>query len=386
MKIALLTNGIYPFNIGGMQKHSYYLAKYFSKCNIDVDIYYFRSKNSKNYTVGDYFKPEELKYLTFYELEFPLSPYFPGHYVYNSFKYSCNIYRRLQKRLTNIDYIYVQGFTGWKLLKEKKLGRKLPPIGLNFHGLEMYQIAANMRSKLEQYLFRWPVTYCLKNADIAYSLGGQLTNILKKRVAPSTIVLETPIGIEEKWLNKNIQPSNERRKFIFVGRYDRRKGIQELNKVIKRIHDTYEFDFEFIGPIPQKHRLELSNCTYHGSIYGEDKIIEIISSSDILVCPSYSEGMPTVILEAMSRGLAVIATDVGAVSELVSAETGWLVKPANLADLENAIIKAISLSKKRLTSKRETAFELIKNKFTWDKVIKDTLSQIENEVNGNITV
>ena len=49
-------------------------------------------------------------------------------------------------------------------------------------------------------------------------------------------------------------------------------------------------------------------------------------SCDILLCPSYSEGMPNVILEAMSRGLAIIATNVGAIRLLVSEDNGVLLQ------------------------------------------------------------
>ena len=52
------------------------------------------------------------------------------------------------------------------------------------------------------------------------------------------------------------------------------------------------------------------------------------------MCPSYSEGMPNVIMEAMSRGLAIIATDVGAVSKLVDEENGWLINPRGLEKLK----------------------------------------------------
>ena len=55
--------------------------------------------------------------------------------------------------------------------------------------------------------------------------------------------------------------------------------------------------------------------------------------------PSLSEGMPTVILEAMARGKAVIATDVGAVSELVSEENGVLIQAGSVEELSNALTR-----------------------------------------------
>ena len=40
MKISLLTDGIFPYVIGGMQKHSYYLVKYFAQIGVYVDLYH----------------------------------------------------------------------------------------------------------------------------------------------------------------------------------------------------------------------------------------------------------------------------------------------------------------------------------------------------------
>lgn len=381
MKIALLTNGIYPFNMGGMQKHSYYLARYMAQRKVQVDIYLYKQKEDIDEAIKNYFEPKELKYLAFHEINLPSSAYFPGHYLFNTYRFSCNVYQKLKDNLANVDFIYIQGFTGWKLLKEKKSGKNIPPVGVNFHGLEMFQIAADVRSKLERYLFRYPAKFCLREADIAFSLGGKLTDIIENKIFNTKKVWETPIGIEEKWLNERPDSSNKRRKFIFIGRYERRKGIQELNEAIKKIHKSYEFDVEFIGPIPKKNRLKLPNCKYHGAVYDEDKIIEIVSDGDILVSPSYSEGMPTVILEAMSRGLAVIATDVGAVSELVSSENGWLINPASIPDLKGALMKAIELPDDELMKKKQYALALIEKKFTWNKVIDITLNQIKEYIN-----
>jgi|AntRauTorcE11898_2_1112593.scaffolds.fasta_scaffold18146_2 glycosyltransferase involved in cell wall biosynthesis len=381
MKITLLTNGFYPFGMGGMQKHSYYLARYLAKKSVQVDVYYFKSRGSKEKDLEKFFAPEELKYLTFYELDFPSSVYFPGHYIFNSYRYSCNIYKKFKEHLADTDFVYVQGFSGWKLLNEKESGKKIPPVGINFHGLEMFQIPANTCTKLENNLFSYPTRSCLQKADIAFSLGGKLTGIIKSQVRGNTKIWETPIGIEEKWLRKEPSATKGVRKFIFIGRYERRKGIQELNKAITIVNKEYDFEFEFIGHIPSKNRLKLLNCHYHGPIYDEDKIIELTSDGDILVSPSYSEGMPTVILEAMSRRLAVIATDVGAVSELVSSETGWLIEPANLPQLEAALVKAINIPNAQLQQKKDSAFRLIEKKFTWSYVIDITLDRIKNHVN-----
>lgn len=101
------------------------------------------------------------------------------------------------------------------------------------------------------------------------------------------------------------------------------------------------FEFHFIGPIPAKAKIINSQVIYHGEIRTESKIRKIISNCDVLVCPSYSEGMPTVISEAM--GLAIIATDVGAVQEMVDGN-GWLIHNSRPKTIQKALIKAFHIS------------------------------------------
>src|SRR6202044_1787021 len=114
------------------------------------------------------------------------------------------------------------------------------------------------------------------------------------------------------------KPVGNKLKFVFVGRFERRKGIPELNKAIEQLLPNDNFTFDFIGDIPSEFRLNSPILTYHGKLSSETEIKKILSQCDVLVSPSYAEGMPISIMEAMAQGLAVIATDVGSVSTLVN--------------------------------------------------------------------
>jgi len=71
-------------------------------------------------------------------------------------------------------------------------------------------------------------------------------------------------------------------------------------------------------------------------------ILPWIAGADVVVNPSLSEGFPNVLLEALSVGRPVVATDVGGVAELITAgESGWLVPPADPAALARAIAVAL---------------------------------------------
>jgi glycosyltransferase involved in cell wall biosynthesis len=73
------------------------------------------------------------------------------------------------------------------------------------------------------------------------------------------------------------------------------------------------------------------------------EILRYIAGADLIVNPSLSEGLPNVVLEALALSRPVVATDVGGVSELITAgRTGWLVPPADAGALAEAIVAALA--------------------------------------------
>ncbi len=368
MHIALITDGISPYVLGGMQKHSFYLAKYLAQHQVHVDLIHF---NDSAYDIDqmEFFSEEEKKFIHPIVLKFPNSATFPGHYIYKSYKYSCIAFEAIQHKLNTYDFIYTKGFTGWKLISEKRKGHiKCCNIGVKFHGYEMFQMAPDFKTKLQQYLLQPFVKKLSQQADIVFSYGGKITDIIRSIGVKPEHIIEIPSGVEKSFIGASISSHNETyRKFIFLGRAERRKGIIELNDVLQKlISQKRNFKFEFIGPIPDSMKLTHDSIMYHGEIRDAQKIKSLLSQNDVLVCPSWSEGFPNVILEGMASGLAIIATNVGAINAMVNTNNGWLIEPANEKALYSAIIDAIE--SKDLTSKKQQSLELIKTKFNWDMI------------------
>ena len=102
-----------------------------------------------------------------------------------------------------------------------------------------------------------------------------------------------------------------------------------------------------------------------------DKLFEVLKKFDIFVLISNWEGFPRSILEAMSCGLAVIASDVGGIKEAVDENCGILVKRGDKEGIKNALerlIKNPSLIKKM----GEKAKEKVKKEFPLDKMLRET--------------
>ena len=156
-----------------------------------------------------------------------------------------------------------------------------------------------------------------------------------------------------------------------------------MHKAILQILPQQKFKFHFIGNIPDKLKLDNSNIIYHGVLLEKQKIRKIMEGCDILVCPSFSEGLPNVILEGMASGLAVIASDVGAIEGVVSDKTGWLIDAQNVDSLIKALHAALTINDDELMNMKVASNVIIREYFLWDTIIDKTISSITKILNRN---
>jgi glycosyltransferase involved in cell wall biosynthesis len=373
MKLAILADGVYPFVVGGMQRHSSNVVKYLAARGHEITLVHAVDNKNKELPSEDEVREKlgieiNAKFRAI-AIRFPSAGWMPGHYIKESYQLSRMMFDRLKGDWQSFDFVYAKGFCAWHLLHVKAKGENLPPIGVKFHGYEMFQKDADFKSKIQSWMLRGPVKWNNLNADVVFSYGGNITEIIKSIGVKPEKIEEVSGAIDSKWLSKTTRTNNpEHIRFLFIGRNERRKGIEELHRVIRKLIQTEKFEFHFIGPIPNSVRIKNEGLVYHGSISDSEKIISIIDQSHILVTPSYSEGMPNVILEGMARGLAVIATNVGAVNIEVDPDCGWLISPGNEDELMKVMITALRLEKGRLKQMQESSRQKVLNQFLWPDV------------------
>ena len=375
MNILFLTDGITPYVTGGMQKHSLILVKLLLKKGIQITLVHCGYTNQAEFST-DYkaiFSEIELKNLTIKFVPFLNKGRYPGHYIYENKVYSKRIYELFKNQLNKFDIVYAQGFTGWAFVKQTMK----PKVLVNFHGFEMFQKAASLKVKFEHLLLRPFVKLICKKSDFVYSFGGQIDQILLKIGIPQSKILDQSNGIELKWIKDSFQ-NHKPLNFVFIGRNERRKGIEELTKSLIKLKEQNQinFNFTFIGPIEPNQTIVSNQIKYLGEIKSQTKIHQILSSSDVLVCPSYAEGMPTVILEAMANGLAIITTDVGASSKMINGN-GIVLKNVEPQSISQAIINLNSISNSDLEDMKKSSLSLVKSKFIWEQVADDIIKDLK---------
>ena len=98
-----------------------------------------------------------------------------------------------------------------------------------------------------------------------------------------------------------------------------------------------------------------------------DNVVEMMTTSEIFILPSYTEGCPNVVLEAMGYRVPVIASSVGAIPELLEDDCGCLIPPQDAKKVEEAL--EFLLNDKQMQMKYiENAYNKINNDFVIEKV------------------
>jgi glycosyltransferase involved in cell wall biosynthesis len=339
----------------------------FARQGIHVEVYHPLLK-SRDIDLRNVFSATELEYISITFVHFPVLTRFPGHYVAASFLYSKALFAELVKR-NDIDIVYAKGLTGWyTLLKRNKMGF-LKPVWINVHGYEYFQKAASLRTTIQQYLLRPAFIYINRHADLVFSYGVGITRIINHKIGKIRgKVVEVPAAIDQSSIVHEARSVGSVRKLIFVGRYERRKGIEGLFDVLSGTPFTQPFEMHIVGSIPANIKKNIQGVQYHGEIRDSDELLELLSSCDVLICPSYAEGMPNVILEAMARGCAIIASDVGAVSEMVDKSNGWLIEPGSTRSLRLAMNECLTTPADDLMAMKSCSIRKVQQKFTWDNV------------------
>jgi glycosyltransferase involved in cell wall biosynthesis len=252
---------------------------------------------------------------------------------------------------------------------------------LRLHGYEILQKTNSFKNKIRKLMYMPLVNYLNQNADYVYSYGGKLTQMMQESFyIPSSKIIEIPTGISQTWLNENITVQKQRT-FCFIGRYDVRKGIVEINEALSQLISSHDFKFHFIGELPEELKIKHPSLVYHGVLKSEDAIKKILRDSDFLIAPSHSEGMPNVIVEAMASGCGILTTDVGAISVLVSKEDGFLIPPFSSEAIKRVLEKILQLPEEKILEYKHHALDKVKTNFLWEQVIQKEIQEIKNRIN-----
>lgn len=141
---------------------------------------------------------------------------------------------------------------------------------------------------------------------------------------------------------KKVKPRSVPLRLLFLGRIGQRKGIFDLVEVISENKHEFEDKIRLtiggdgegakLTKIIEEQRLQ-KLIDYRGWISGRQKE-ELLQCCDVYILPSYNEGLPISILEAMSYGLVIVSTTVGGIPEIINDnKNGYLFEPGDKKEI-----------------------------------------------------
>lgn len=209
----------------------------------------------------------------------------------------------------------------------------------HIHGAEFH-----LFYKRSNRVTRKMIIFFINNCNCVICLSQVWKQFFTRNFTPKKIeilpnIIDYPVEIEK---NKKATLIS----FLFLGYIGKRKGIFDFLNVLIQNKERYETQIELLigGDGEIEHLKELINknnlnhfVEFRGWMDNRKKI-EAFSMTDILILPSYNEGLPISILEAMSYGKAIISTPVGGIPEIVKdKQNGLLIEPGNLEQIKCAI-------------------------------------------------
>lgn len=166
-------------------------------------------------------------------------------------------------------------------------------------------------------------------------------------------------GLDVAFLAGGATPVPDRPRLVSVGRLSEQKGqlvlVEAMAAVAREVPDV---ELVLVGDGAMRGEIERAIAdTGTGDVIRLAGVLDTaavrheIEAARALVLPSFAEGLPVVLMEALARGRPVVTTYIAGIPELVDDECGWLVPAGSVVDLVGAIRAVLAASPATLTAK-----------------------------------
>ncbi len=381
MKI-LVFSPYYPPHIGGLENYADELNKYLSFSGMDIVVFTPRlPKNSP---------AVEKKYANVKIVRFPAFEIIPN-YPLPKF-WSLRFWRTFFSLFGNkFDFV----FSHTRFFNTSLLALVYAKTKKKFwihieHGSDFVQLDNRLSSSLAKLYDLSFGKLVLKKSDKNIAISEAVKKFVQKlsRRKECAVVYR---GFETEKLEK-ILPSPEFQKrsdeiyILFVGRLIDGKGLPDLLDAFARLSEP-KTKLLIVGDGPQKENLFQQarnlNIAEKISFLGyrdHSDAISILKRADIFVNPSYTEGLPTTIIEAALCKKAIIATNVGGTNEIIKdGRSGYLIAPKDKEALKNKLDELIR-NKSRRDNFGLAAYEDNLKKFNWKKSVSEIIKILNSVI------
>lgn len=236
---------------------------------------------------------------------------------------------------------------------------------------------------------RWALA-AARRADAVIAVSSASADHLSRSAAiPRSTIAVVPNGIDvarfdcsdlsrrRSELRRRIGIAPTDRVVLVIAALRRGKGHEVLIEAWPDLHRrVQDLRVVFVGGGERQAELE-ARCRRVGAavmfLGWRDDIAELLTASDVVVLPSFSEAYPTVLMEAAAAGRPIVATRVGGVAEIVDHErTGLLVAPGDASALADSVCVILG-SSRRARSFGRAGRERARTDFSLERQVEQTL-------------
>ena len=257
------------------------------------------------------------------------------------------ILKRYRNQIKNghFDVVHICSSASWGLLRDlymlKLAQKKGVKIVMHFHFGRIPELFRNRNREWRR------LVQVLKLADQVVVMDEKSYSVLRDNGYLNVVYVPNPLASEVLEMADVYKGKRKERTLLFAGHVVENKGVVELVEACKDIAGVQLRLFGKVVPEMEKKLWQLAGADGRTwlKIEGEKsfrEVIEAMCGCGVFVLPSYSEGFPNVILESMACGCPIIATNVGAIPEMLDCadegKCGFCVPPKDVDALRETIL------------------------------------------------
>lgn len=241
-------------------------------------------------------------------------------------------------------FLYPYGYAALKIGKVLSIPVVAQSIGSDINTSGDSISAMHTRTVLRQSDFLVTVSGDLRTKAVAMGASPEKSRAVVNGCDLSVFHVSDRLEARQKL---RIPPTAEA--VVYIGRMDVKKGLRELIEAAAALHPHRpNLHVYLLGEGPDRPIIEsaIQGNNAAGYIHalpacGFDDVAVWMTAADLITLPSYMEGCPNVVLEALACGRPVVATNVGGIPEIMGDECGRLVPPRNRVELARALASVL---------------------------------------------
>ncbi|MFC1687628.1 glycosyltransferase [Patescibacteria group bacterium] len=256
------------------------------------------------------------------------------------------------------------------------------PLVITLHGSDV----AIMKSSC---IFKFLGTISLKQASKVICVSSYLKKEIQPFIQDTNKVFVFPngLGVAEKFMDAE-KTTHDAPTLLWIGRFSDEKNVSLLLDIIERVLKKFSSaKLYLVGSGPQEEFLKKevmkrsldSHVIFTGKISPQNTY-KYYAQSDVFVLPSHREGFGVVLIEAMATGVPVVASNVGAIPEIVdNNQTGFLAESNNAKDFAEKILLLLE-NEDLCKSFGNRGKEKVKNNYLWRDVSQNIHRHIYSDI------